>query len=181
MQPTMKHLATGAAIGVVATLLLALIIGIWVAYSGAYNVAATEDHRSAVRWVLDTTMQNSVAGRASDIDVPSLSEEMIAAGARRYQSMCQHCHGGVGVEEGEWAQGMLPQPPHLPEVASQWKPNEVFWLAKHGVRMSGMPAFGPTHSDDELWEITAFVMRLPGMTPEQYAGFNTGSSTGHGH
>ena len=76
---------------------------------------------------------------------------------------------------------MLPEPPHLTDTISEWEPREVFWLAKHGIRMSGMPAFGPTHSDDEIWNITAFVMRLPGMTEDEYASFETGSSTDHGH
>ena len=124
-------------------------------------------------------MRSSVAGRAEYVESPALTEAMVASGAKRYKAMCAHCHGGPGVEKSEWAKGMLPQPPHLPEVASKWKANEVYWLVKHGVRMSGMPAFGPTHSDDQLWEIAAFVKRLPGMTQGTYAGF--GNSSGHGN
>jgi len=64
---------------------------------------------------------------------------------------------------------MLPQPPRLVEQAAHWEPNEVFWLVKHGVRMSGMPAFGETHEDAELWNIAAFVKQLAGMTAREYA------------
>lgn len=181
MQPKVKRLAVGALGGALAVLVLAIIVAVWVAYTGAYNVAATDDHQPIVRWVLETTMKNSVEDRAADVDVPSLTESMVAAGAPRYKAMCAHCHGAPGVRKEDWAQGMLPQPPHLPDVASEWKPNEVFWLAKHGVRMSGMPAFGPSHSDQAIWEIAAFVKRLPAMTPEEYASFETGSSAGHGH
>lgn len=45
----------------------------------------------------------------------------------------------------------------------------MFWLVKHGVRMSGMPAFGETHEDAELWNIAAFVKQLAGMTAREYA------------
>lgn len=64
---------------------------------------------------------------------------------------------------------MKPRPPHLSEAAAHWRPQELFWLVKHGVKMSGMPAFGPTHADQEIWNIVAFVRELPGMTPERYA------------
>ncbi|HDZ55316.1 hypothetical protein LCGC14_0393640 [marine sediment metagenome] len=180
MQPKTRQLAKGAAVGLVAVILISLVVVVSVAYSGAYNVAATQDHQPIVRWTLDTTMKNSVSDRAEAVQTPVLRDAMVSAGATRYKAMCQHCHGGPGVKKSEWARGMLPQPPHLPDVVSEWKPNEVFWLAKHGVRMSGMPAFGPTHSDDELWEITAFVMRLPGMTATEYASFDTGNSADDG-
>jgi mono/diheme cytochrome c family protein len=45
---------------------------------------------------------------------------------------------------------------------------EVYWVVKHGIRMTGMPAFGPAHDERELWSIVAFVERLPRMSPEAY-------------
>ena len=82
--------------------------------------------------------------------------------------MCEHCHGAPGINRREWAEGILPQPPHLVEAAAEWTPAEVFWLVKHGVKMTAMPAFGPTHNDEALWNITAFVKQLPAMTKPQY-------------
>lgn len=156
--------------GVVAVLGVFGLLGLFVVYSGSYNVAATEEHVSFVRWAFDTTMQNSVEQRAAEIVPPDgITPEMITAGAAEYKSMCQHCHAGPGVERAEWAKGMRPQPPHLTEAASHWKMEEVFWIARHGVKMTGMPAFGPTHDDETLWNIAAFVKDLPGMTPEDYA------------
>jgi mono/diheme cytochrome c family protein len=83
--------------------------------------------------------------------------------------MCEHCHAGPGVERAAWAAGMRPRPPHLTEKAAGWSPQEVFWIVKHGVRMTGMPAFGPSHDERTLWAIAAFVKELPAMTPERYA------------
>jgi mono/diheme cytochrome c family protein len=93
--------------------------------------------------------------------------------------MCEHCHGGPGVERDEWASGMRPRPPHLTEEAGEWEPKEVFWLVKHGARMTGMPAFGPTHDDQTLWSIVALVKDLPAMTPERYA--SLGADYGENH
>ena len=169
----------GGAAGALGVAVLLGIIGLIVVYSGAYNVAATEDHASFVRWAFDTTFQNSVARRAPEPEQPlAITQEALAAGASAYKSTCQHCHAGPGAERASWASGMRPRPPHLAEAAVRWKLSEVFWIAKHGVKMTGMPAFGPTHDDRTLWSIAAFVKQLPAMTPQEYAAL--GEEAGHG-
>ena len=72
---------------------------------------------------------------------------------------------------------MLPHPPALANAAKSWSDEEVFWLVKHGVKASGMPAFGGTHEDRALWNITAFVKNMPQMSEERYA--TLGSAGGH--
>jgi hypothetical protein len=34
--------------------------------------------------------------------------------------------------------------------------------------MTGMPAWGVTHDDEILWDVVAFLRKLPEFTPEQY-------------
>jgi hypothetical protein len=63
---------------------------------------------------------------------------------------------------------MRPRPPHLTETAVHWTPAEIHWIVTHGIKMSGMPAFGPQHSREELVALTAFVSALPGLTAEDY-------------
>ena len=170
----------GIALGVVATVLLALAVWLIVVYTGVYNVAATDPHADVVRWTFDTTMHRSVRGRAEDIQEPEeVSAQSIAAGAKTYASTCAHCHGAPGAEREHWATNIRPQPPELAHAAAKWKAREVFWIAKHGIKMTGMPAFGPEHSDEALWGIAAFVKQLPGMTPEAYQAATAGA--GHGH
>ena len=85
--------------GIIGTLVVLGLIGLVVVYTGAYNVAATEDHTSIVRWALDTTQHTSVKSRADGVEVPErVTREMIAAGAGMYKDTCQHCHAGPGVE-----------------------------------------------------------------------------------
>ena len=172
---TVISLAVAAGAG--GLLILIAVIGLTVAYTGTYNIAATEEHTSLVRWAFDTTFHNSVHRHAADLTAPkTFTEAEIAAGAREYQAMCEHCHAGSGVEAEVWASGMRPQPPHLTEAAAEWEMAEVFWLAKHGAKMTGMPAFGPTHDDRTLWNIAAFVKRLPAMTPERYSALGRSES-----
>ncbi|MDJ0391530.1 cytochrome c [Roseomonas sp. E05] len=177
-----RRKAIGASIAAGALGVLALLgaVGLVTAYAGAYNVAATEEHASFTRWAFDTTFRNSVKRHAANVPAPeSITPDMVATGAASYKAMCQHCHAGPGVERAEWASGMRPRPPHLTEAAAEWEPREVFWLVRHGVKMSGMPAFGPTHDDRAIWSIAAFVKELPGMTPERYAALG-GTADGGG-
>ncbi|HEV7368443.1 cytochrome c [Arenibaculum sp.] len=177
-----KSAGLGVVAGAVAVLALLGIVGLFVVYTGSYNVAATEEHASFTRWAFDTTFHNSVESRADDIVAPeAVTAEMIAVGAGSYKSTCQHCHAGPGVERAEWASGMRPRPPHLAEAAAEWEPEEVFWIVRHGIKMTGMPAFGPSHDDETLWSIAAFVKQLPGMTPEQYAALGDAQEGGGHH
>jgi mono/diheme cytochrome c family protein len=181
MKRSMRTGILSFAAGVVATLAVAAGIVLAVAYSGGYNIAATEEHASFTRWVFDTTFRRSIESRAAAVTAPAdMSAALVATGAREYKEYCQHCHAGPGVERAPWASGMRPRPPHLTEAAAHWEMAEVFWLAKHGAKMTGMPAFGPGHDDETLWGIAAFVKQLPAMTPDQFASAGGGGEAQHG-
>jgi mono/diheme cytochrome c family protein len=155
--------------GAAALLILLAVAALFVIYTGAYNIAATEEHRAVTRWAFATTFHQSIRRRAAELAPPAeIAESQVETGAHHYKEMCQYCHGGPGAERAEWAEGMRPRPPHLAETAAHWKLQEIFWLAKYGARMTGMPAFGPSHDDATLWGIAAFVERLPAMTPDAY-------------
>ncbi|MEJ7931443.1 cytochrome c [Ramlibacter sp. AN1015] len=169
----------GLVVGFLGAVVVAALAGLTIAYTGAYNVAATEEHLSVTRWAFDTTMHSSVKQRAGSVQqAEPVTPVMLARGAGEYKAMCQHCHGGPGAKREKWADGMRPQPPHLAEAAADWKPGEILWIVKHGIKMTGMPAFGPTHDDETLRSIVAFVSELPAMTPERYAALGSDSGSG---
>lgn len=175
-----KLLGGGALAGVLGTLIVLSVTGLGVAYTGAYNVAATEEHSAFGHWVASTTMYHSIAARADDETPPSFTSEMVAAGAGEYKAMCQQCHGGPGVDRAGWAATMLPQPPELVDSAQHWSAGEIRWIVEHGIKSTGMPAFGPGHDEETLWSITAFVTRLPEMSPADYAAFPESEHHGAG-
>lgn len=155
--------------GVIGVIIILVAIGFIVMYSGAINVAATEPHSAITRYVLSTTMDNSVRSHAKGIEVPPLdNQEMIMEGFRHYREMCVMCHLAPGVKATEIHKGLTPEPPELHEGLDEWRPNELFWIVKHGVKMTGMPAWGPTHSDQKIWAIVAFLEKLPHMNAAQY-------------
>lgn len=137
---------------------------------GLPDVAATTPHWSVTEWVLATAMERSVRRRARAISMPGDLDDpaRIRAGASAYDDMCAACHGAPGAAVDAAAEGLLPRPPELDEEAAEWSAAELFWITKHGVRMTGMPAFGPTHSDREIWDIVAFLRELPGTSASEY-------------
>lgn len=153
-------------------------------YSGFYNVAATDPHNPVVRWALDTSTVRSIEQHADGLEVPDLSGgSLIEIGAQHFKETCTMCHGAPGVQAGEIAKGLKPEAPDLSHAAQCWLPAELFWIVKHGIKMTGMPACGPTHGDEELWAMVAFTEALPDMSQERYEGLvgssPTGSREGH--
>jgi mono/diheme cytochrome c family protein len=155
--------------GLFGIVVIGVVAGIVVMYSGVINVAATNPHNPITAMILSTTMDNSVRAHAKGITVPPLkNEQMIMEGFRHYREMCVACHLAPGIKSSEIRAGLLPKPPKLQEAVREWKPAELFWIIKNGVKMSGMPAWGPTHSDQKIWAMVAFLEKLPDMTAAQY-------------
>ena len=151
---------------------LSLVVGLalFVIYTGAYDVAATTPHAGVTRWALNTLQESSVGRRAEEVEGRARTDSAsLAAGFHHFHAMCVQCHGAPGMPRGELGQGMRPRPPRLEEAAHEWTDAELFWIAKNGIRLAGMPAFGPTHSDRDLWGIVAFTRALETMTEEEYA------------
>lgn len=144
-------------------------IGVLFVYSGFYSVSATYKDPAPVVWLFSTTMDRSVEAHAASIKTPALTDPaMIRSGGRDYREDCVMCHGAPGVRIADVGRGLNPDPPELTEAANDWKPKELFWIVKNGVRMTGMPAWGVTHSDKEIWAMTAFTKRLPKMSHAEY-------------
>ena len=161
------------ALTILATLAILGLLVLVFPFSGFYNVSATAGHSGVEEWYLSTLSRHSIQTRANGIAVPAnLSDSTtVVRGSIEFVEMCQTCHGGPGVERSVTGQGMAPQPPNLSEDAPEWHPNEIYWILENGIKMAGMPAYGPTHSDEELWELVAFVERLPDMSPDEYGAF----------
>ena len=103
-------------------------------------------------------------------DPKAVGAALIALGAEHYAGMCTGCHLAPGVGDNEMRQGPYPQPPNLSQPRDR-SPAETFWIIKHGLKMSGMPAWGVTHDDEAIWGLVAFLQQLPTMDATVYAAF----------
>ena len=150
-------------------------------YSGIYNVSASSPDFPLTEWLLSKIVRASVERRAKDISVPDLEDgEMQLAGASDFDFMCASCHGAPGRRADPAGQGLNPAPPDLAESAAYMTPGELFWVTKHGIKMTGMPAWGATHGDGDLWPVVAFMTVLPELDGEAYRSMLK-SAEGRGH
>lgn len=165
------------------TLVLGLTGVVAFTYTGLFDVAATTREPEVVQWLLVNTRKNSIRYRAEQIDVPELSDEArLATGGKAFDEMCAACHGAPGKKPLLGAKDMNPPPPDLADTASQRTPKELFWAVKNGIRMTGMPAWGATHSDVQIWDLVAFMGRLPEISPDAYRNLiNNAQGDEHDH
>ena len=163
----MKQLAAHA-ITVAATLGVLAAGTVAFVYSGRYDIGADEHHSRLVFAALQTLRDRSIRLRAQALTVPNLDDpQLILKGAGQYAAMCTGCHLAPGVDDSELRAGMYPQPPNLSKARVD--PRRAFWVIKHGIKMSAMPACGMAgHDDPTIWSMVAFLEQLPGMTPAEY-------------
>ncbi|MEZ5413646.1 MAG: cytochrome c [Opitutaceae bacterium] len=149
-------------------------VGAVVIYSGSYNIAATTRHTQLVHASLNKLMINSVRSHAKDVVVPTgidlRDREFARHAVGHFESMCLMCHGAPGRDPDRWSQSLYPPPPDLIHSLREhkWTDQEVFWIIKHGIKDTGMAAFGDSHDDRDLWALTALVRQFLEMSPDEY-------------
>lgn len=138
-------------------------------YVGFYNVAATAQHIGSVYRLVEYALVRSVRFHARSIDVPDLADEQrIRNGSVHYRAHCLQCHGAPGVAPAAFSMGMTPAPANMVSAALEWKPEELYWITRHGIKMSGMPAWQYRLSEQEMWDIVAFIETMPTLSPIEY-------------
>lgn len=168
-----KVLLVGAVLG--------LAGGLGFVYSGAYSIGADVPHWRPVEMFIEIFRNHAITNHARGIVVPTNLDDpaVIAMGAEHYNAMCTGCHLSPVQTDSEIRPGLYPQPPKLAQQGID-NPGEAFWVIKHGIKLTAMPAWGPTHDDEEIWAMVAFLRKLPTLSP---AGYKTlvGSSGEEAH
>jgi mono/diheme cytochrome c family protein len=154
---------------VIAAYMVPILIGVGFIYSGAYDIGVDAHHWGLTYQVFETARVHSIKAHAAGITPPAGLDDQakILAGVEHFAEHCAVCHGAPGVPKDDIANGLYPQPPDLAVAANRYAATELFWIIKHGIKMTGMPSWGD-HGDDELWATVAFLRKLPGLTPEDY-------------
>jgi len=169
-------LASVAIFMVLAIAAVGIVIG-----SGAYDFAADSPHTVMVAKLIALARERSIEVRAAGIKPPPLDDpRMVAEGAEHYALMCTGCHLAPGMRENEMRPGLNPKPPVLVTIPPG-DSREQFWIIKHGIKMTAMPAWGATHTDEEIWNMVAFLQKLPGMTVSRYRALTAGAGNHNEH
>jgi mono/diheme cytochrome c family protein len=141
------------------------------AYSGIFDVSAAVPEPQWRARLFETVKDRSIDRRAAELpQAPPLGDpQLVRTGLLHFSEMCVVCHGAPGVPKSEIGMGLNPDPPDLAHEGAEQSPVRLFWVLKNGIKMTGMPAFGMTHTDEQLWAMVAFLKQLPKLNPEQYA------------
>ena len=147
---------------------------------GLVEPGADEPHADWVYGLIEVARDRAISVRADDINVPELgSEAQVLNGAGNYAAMCTGCHLAPGMAATELSRGLYPAAPALAERGAP-DPARAFWVIKHGVKASGMPAWGGSMPDEYIWNLVAFLQAMPSMDAERY-GALVAASSGHSH
>jgi len=141
-------------------------------------MGADVPHNQLTYWVLETLRERSIEQASKNIEVPKLDgPDLLLSGGPDYNEMCASCHLQPGKTQSDMSLGLYPRPPNLAVSHVDGNSNHddmtqaarrQFWIIKHGIKASGMPAWGETHDDDRIWAMVAFLQKLPALTPLQY-------------
>jgi cytochrome c553 len=151
--------------------------GVVVAVSGIVPIRASGGHWPVTQWLLTFAMRRSIATHSLGVEVPALDDPgLVVKGATHYELGCRPCHGSPDQPAPVIPRGMTPHPPSLPAAVSKWKPRELFYVVKHGVKFTGMPAWPAPQRDDEVWAIVAFLRTLPALSADRYRALSLGAA-----
>jgi len=164
-----RRLIATAATSICLAVLAGLLAAAVVLQAGWYDASAVRPHFQFVHTLIERGMQQSVRFHAREVIAPPVPEGAAVRGGTLFRSHCEQCHGGPGVAMGLIGLSMQPVPGPLADAARRWKPREMYWITANGIKMSGMPAWRFHLSEQEIWDVVAFLGVLPALTPAQYA------------
>jgi len=161
---------------------LGAAVGAVIFFGGYYDISSTKLHFQLVHTVLEQGMRESVQHYARTVQTPAYvtrakslsttggaSSPALLRGAGLYRDNCVACHGAPGVAQDDIGKSMQPVPGPLADASRRWRPNELYWITRHGIKMSGMPAWEFHLADEDLWAVVAFLVALPELSPQAYA------------
>jgi cytochrome c553 len=155
----------------------AMVVAAVMVISGVVPIKASSGHWRITSALLDFAKTRSVSTHAWGIDAPPLDDEaLVLRGAGQYESGCLPCHGGPGRRLPPVMAAMTPPPPELTDLLMRWTPEELFSIVKHGIKFTGMPAWPAPQRDDEVWDMVAFLRRLPQLDAAAYRRLASGDA-----
>jgi mono/diheme cytochrome c family protein len=137
--------------------------------SGTFNVGASSPPNEFSTWITHETMIHSVRRHARGIRPPDwTSAGQLVAGFCAYELHCAACHGAAATARDSWVGGMEPQPPYLLDEAQRFTPSQLFWIVKNGIKMTGMPRWGDSMSDRQIWNVIGWLEESTRLPPQTY-------------
>jgi len=157
----------GAILGVVLTLAAALLGAYALVRSGLIPANADAQPSQLEIWLANTSLDATLRRDAPRGPNPvPLTENNLLAGLHLYAQNCVVCHGSANGASSPIAKGLYPRPPQLASEGVEDDPQGAsFWRIKHGVRLTGMPSFGHSLGDQDIWTLALFLKHMDKLPP----------------
>lgn len=151
-------------LGVLCTLLVLAVGGYGVLKAGMVPVGADVEpgwmEKTLAHLALESRLEKEVKG----MDVPmTATHDVLLSGMKGYLQNCAGCHGSLVHTDATFAKSLNPHAPQFGPRGLKDPIQEIFWLTKHGIRMSGMPSFGTMLNDDQIWHIAIFLANVKSL------------------
>jgi mono/diheme cytochrome c family protein len=146
---------------------------------GLADVAADAHHSQwATQWTFSSAHATIRRTAPRDLKNPlPASDENLIAGGKLYLNDCVGCHGAPGQPPSAFGATFYPPAPQLARDGTTYSEAQIYWVAKHGIRRTGMSAQGSSYSDEHLWLLAALISRITSLPPR----VRTSLEEGNGH
>ena len=159
----------GFILGVVVTVLIGLAGAYALLQSGLVPANADAKPGGLELWAAGTSLHATLRRQAQrEANPVPLSSANLVAGIALYGQHCAVCHGTAAGDSSASpiAKGLYPAPPQLATEGVEDDPEGVsYWKIKHGIRLTGMPAWGRTMSDRQIWTLALFLKHMDKLPP----------------
>ena len=155
--------------GVALTLAIALIGAYSLVRSGLIPANADGKPGWLEIWMAGTSLDATLRRDAPKSQNPvTLTDQNLVEGIRLFAQNCAICHGSArgSASPSPIAKGLYQKPPQLASDGVEDDPEGYsFWKIKHGIRLTGMPSWGYTLTDKQIWTLALFLKHMDKLPP----------------
>ena len=159
----------GVVLGVALTIGVALIGAYSLVQSGLIPANADAKPGWLETWMARTSLDATLSREApKDQNPVALTDQDLLEGVHLFAKNCAVCHGSAkgDASASPIAKGLYQKPPQLATDGVEDDPEGVsFWMIKHGIRLTGMPSFGDSLSDRQIWTLALFLKHMDKLPP----------------
>jgi thiosulfate dehydrogenase len=152
-------------LGVLTTVAGIVLLGFFYLQLGLVEVRGDVPATQLEDYLMRMAVHASVRRNAPELTSPVPPTDVnLTTGGKMYLDQCAGCHGTLG-KQRKYPSGLNPSVPELPTVGTEYTESQVFWVAKHGIRRTGMFSNGLWDSDEELWALAGYIKRMQHLPP----------------
>ena len=150
--------------GILAAILIFCAVGYVVVSTPTIDPGADQPIPQFERWMAKSSIRAWLRANTPETKNPlPVNEQNLNAGCRLYVNNCAVCHGLEDGVKTKTSEGFYKNAPIFVKEAEEWskeKDGLVYWFIEHGVRLTAMPTYKNSLSEDEKWQVVMFIKEM---------------------